>query len=99
MNTCKQITVIETTLTLRGHGLDSSSPMRRITEYWKPDGTRLAEIDPVANPMTPEKLLAVQVELGLHLKEKPLAVEDVMAVLDRIIVGRQGHRLGLFGPV
>lgn len=43
--TAKTITVIETNLTTRGKGTQSS-PLRRITEYWSAEGQLLAEHDP-----------------------------------------------------
>lgn len=45
MDTAKLIQVIETTLTRRGNGKDD--PFRIITQYFSPDGTLLAERDPI----------------------------------------------------
>jgi len=42
------IQVIETTITRRGSGKDSSSQIRIITQYWSLDGDLLWEIDPCA---------------------------------------------------
>ena len=39
------IQVIETSLVLRGKGVDGD-PIRRITQYWTLDGKLLAEVDP-----------------------------------------------------
>ena len=39
------IQVIETSLDLRGKGVDGD-PIRRITQYWTLDGKLLAEVDP-----------------------------------------------------
>ena len=40
------IQVIETTLAVRGKGVDGD-PIRRITQYWTLDGTLPAEVDPL----------------------------------------------------
>lgn len=40
------ITVIRTTLTLKGKGTEDS-PLRRVTQYWSTDGELLAEVDPM----------------------------------------------------
>jgi|GEM_PF-3252443 len=54
MDTCRVIEVIETTLTRRGAGKDSSDPVRVITQYWSRDGKLLAEVDPhVAKKVDP----------------------------------------------
>ncbi len=41
----KVILVIETSLELRGNGVDD--PYRRVTQYWSLDGKLLAEVDPL----------------------------------------------------
>ena len=40
------IQVIETTITRRGEGKDSTDPIRVITQYWALDGRLIAEVDP-----------------------------------------------------
>lgn len=44
------IQVIETTLDMRGKGVNGD-PVRRVTQYWTLDGKLLAEVD----PWTPER--------------------------------------------
>ena len=46
MDNAKLITVIVTTLTRRGTGKTSDSPIRVVTQYWSLDGALLAEVDP-----------------------------------------------------
>jgi hypothetical protein len=50
--TAKVIQVIETKITTRGTGKDSSSPLRGVTQYWSFDGQLLAESDPLPNHET-----------------------------------------------
>lgn len=54
MDTVKNITLIETTLTRRGDGESPASPIRIITQYWTPDGKLVVERDPCATDLTPE---------------------------------------------
>jgi len=59
MKEAKKIELICTTLTRRGSGNDRTSPVRIITEYWTPEGEKVAEVDPVAISLTPEMLDAI----------------------------------------
>lgn len=77
MDTAKQITVIETTLTRRGAGV-SPSPIRVITQYWKPDGELLAEVDPSAKALTPERMKIFSDRLYARLGQ----MADVEPILD-----------------
>lgn len=56
MDTVKTVTLIETTLTRRGSGADSNSPVRVITQYWDAKGNLVCEIDPCAVTFTPETI-------------------------------------------
>lgn len=55
-----QIQLIQTTLTRRGSGLDPTSPVRIITEYWTHAGVKVCEVDPAATQITPEALEAIR---------------------------------------
>lgn len=55
-----QIQLIQTTLTRRGSGLDQTSPVRVVTEYWTPQGDKVCEVDPAATQITPEALEAIR---------------------------------------
>ena len=46
MDNAKLVTVIVTTLTRRGTGKTSDSPIRVVTQYWSLDGDLLSEVDP-----------------------------------------------------
>lgn len=57
--TAKVISVIETTLLVRGEGV-AESPVRCITQYWSTEGKLLAEVDPcVEMEFTPEVRAAI----------------------------------------
>lgn len=62
MDTCKIISVIENTRVRRGDGTPES-PIRIVTEYWLPNGTKIAEVDPAAVVIYPEqfKFVAQQI--------------------------------------
>jgi hypothetical protein len=55
MHTVRTIVLIETTLAERGSGEGKESPVRILTQYWTPAGVPVAEIDPCAVSVTPEK--------------------------------------------
>lgn len=40
------ITVVRTRLERRGSGKDEADPVRRLTQYWTPEGELLATVDP-----------------------------------------------------
>lgn len=60
MDTAKQITVIETKLKRLGDGNSSASPIRIVTQYWTVSGELIAETDPCAAIVTPEKLYRIR---------------------------------------
>ncbi len=49
MNTCKEITLIRTTIARRGKGVEND-PVRIITQYWTKEGILVIEFDPCNNP-------------------------------------------------
>lgn len=77
MDTAKTRTVIETTLARRGAGSDGS-PIRVLTQYWTPEGEMLAEIDPCAKPLTPERRKIFSERLYARLGQ----MADVEPILD-----------------
>lgn len=69
------IEVICTRLDTRGDGKSSASPIRRLTQYWTPDGELLAEVDPCAEDITEqlriERLKNMELEAVLaYYKQK-----------------------------
>ena len=43
----KVVTLIRTSLTLRGDGKSEETPFRKVTQYWDLEGNLIFEIDPV----------------------------------------------------
>ena len=84
MNTCKVISVVESTLAHRGTGRDDSSPIRALTQYWTPEGKMLAEIDPCAEVLTPERKSTLR-EILYNRFGQTAEVDAVMRDLESVM--------------
>jgi hypothetical protein len=80
MDTVKNISLIETTLTRRGEGKSIDSPVRIITQYWTPQGALVIENDPTAISLTPEKRAAIRETIFAKLGENDKTRELIAAV-------------------
>ena len=83
MDTVKQITLIETTLTREGEGKSPSSPVRIITQYWTMDGQLVIQRDPCAVQVTPEKMAKLRETVYARMgeNEKSMKLNDDIKLL------------------
>jgi hypothetical protein len=58
--TAQALQVIVTDIELRGTGIDE--PFRRVTQFWAPDGTLLAERDPILTIDETKKAISMFIE-------------------------------------
>ncbi len=82
MDTLKQLTLIETTLTRRGEG-NGSSPIRVITQYWTPKGELVFQRDPCSLVLTVEKRNKIQETIFAIVEENEKA-REILAALEEI---------------
>lgn len=60
--TVKLMQVIYSDELRHGSGRDASSPIRRVVQYWSPEGELLAEVDPMARTVTIEESMRDEAE-------------------------------------
>lgn len=86
MDTVKNISLIETTLTRRGEGV-FPSPVRVITQYWTQGGKLVIESDPCAKMVTPEKVLKLRIalneKLGGDIEKTQELISLILNLLDQ----------------
>ncbi len=82
MDTLKQLTLIETTIARRGEGINNSSPIRVITQYWTPKGDLVFERDPCSLVLTVEKRNKIQEEIFAIVEDNGIARKLLAALED-----------------
>lgn len=84
MDTVKRLELIETTLTRRGSGKDSHSPVRVVTQLWTTAGQLVMERDPAAVTVTPEMRLKIREAIYARLGENDTGRKAYDAVLEAL---------------